>query len=152
MKKNYIYLGLLLIATVFITLLFSTIYSKEENKICYLYEKLNKITSEEFAEYILENPDSIIYISDKSNVANNKFEKKFVNKLEKLGLIENIVYLDKEDITKSLIETLSKDYAYEYKEKELPVLIVIIDNEVVDTIKVNKNSNADTIIDYEVFK
>ena len=152
MKKNYIYLILLLVGTVFVTLLFADIYNNEENKLCYLYGKLNKITSEEFTEYIMENPDSIIYIADKSNITNNKIEKKFISKLEKLGLIENIVYFDKEEISSSIKKTLSEKYSYNYKESQLPVILVIIDSAVIDIAQINEDSNVDTIIDYGVFE
>ena len=98
MKKNYIYLLILLIATVGLTFLFSTIYNREVNFVSYSYEKLNKITSAEFEEYMIENPETIIYISSKNDLHNNKFEKKFIKKLENLNLLENTIYLRLHDV------------------------------------------------------
>ena len=91
MKKNYIYLAVLLAATVGLTFLLSSIYNKEVNSVSYSYEKLNKITSDEFEEYMMENPDTIVYVSDKNDLINNKFEKKFIKKLENLNLLENTI-------------------------------------------------------------
>ena len=102
MKKNYVYLAVLLIATVALTLFLSSLYKRETLENSYLYEKLNKITATEFEEYMLEHPDTIIYIANKNDLDNNKFEKKFENKLEKLNLLENIIYIEKEEVTSSL--------------------------------------------------
>lgn len=152
MKKNYIYLLILLVATVVVTLLLSNLYKKEVNGISYSYNKLNKIIATEFEEYIIEHPDTIIYIADKTNLDNNKFEKKFVNKLEKLGLIENAIYIEKEEINSDLEKKLKKDYSYKYSEEKLPVIIVINDGKLIQTSVVDKSSIADTIIDYGVFE
>jgi len=152
MKKNYIYLLILLVATVFVTLLLSNLYKKEVNGISYSYDKLNKIIATEFEEYIIEHPDTIIYIADKTNLDNNKFEKKFVNKLEKLGLIENAIYIEKKEINSDLEKKLKENYSYKYSEEKLPVIIVINDGKLIQTSVVDKSSIADTIIDYGVFE
>ena len=152
MKKNYVYLALLLIGTVAMTFIFSNMYKKESTDTSYLYNKLNRITAEEFSEYMIENPDTIIYIVDKENSENYKFEKKFMSKLEKLGLIENVVCLEKQEISSSLEKKLEDDYSYIYNEKVLPIIIVINDNKIIGTSVVTENSNVDTIIDYGVFE
>ena len=152
MKKNYIYLTILLIVTVIITLSLSNLYKRETTEISYSYEMLNKITANEFEEYMIEHPDTIIYIADKTNLDNNKFEKKFVNKLEKLNLLENVVYIEKEEMTKKIEELLKKNYSYEYKEKNLPIIIVISDAKVIENSIVQKDSDVNTIINYEVFE
>ena len=137
MKKNYIYLTILLIATVIITLFLAS---------------LNKITANEFEEYMIEHSDTIIYIADKTDLNNNKFEKNFVKKLEKLNLLENVIYIEKEEITDKLEEVLKENYSYEYKEKNLPTIIVVSDTEVVEKSIVEEDSNVDTIINYGVFE
>ena len=152
MKKNYIYLTILLIVTVIITLFLSNLYKRETTEISYSYEMLNKITANEFEEYMIEHPDTIIYIADKTNLDNNKFEKKFVNKLEKLNLLENVVYIEKEEMTKKIEELLKKNYSYEYKEKKLPIIIVISDAKVIENSIVQKDSDVNAIINYEVFE
>ena len=152
MKKNYIYLAVLLVATVGLTFLFSTIYNKEVNSVSYSYEKLNKITSVEFEEYMMENPDTIVYVSDKNDLSNNKFEKKFVKKLENLNLLENAIYIEKEEINNKFKELLKTNYDYKIDEKKLPMIIVVDNGEVVQSVIIDTNSSVETIIDYEVFK
>ena len=72
MKKNYFILTILIIVTCVFTLLLANLYKKENNQVSYLYEKLNKITSTEFDEYMIEHPDTIVYISSKYNLQNEK--------------------------------------------------------------------------------
>ena len=79
MKINYIYLTILIFCTVVLTFFLSFLYKRDEIKTSYSYEKLNKITATEFKEYMIEHPDTIIYIADKNNLNYNKFEKKLIN-------------------------------------------------------------------------
>lgn len=152
MKKNYIYLLILLLATALITLLLAGIYKKEVIHNCYAYENMNKIIPDEFEVYMQENPDTIIYIGNKNNLENNKFEKKLVEKLENLNILENIIYIEKEEIDVSLKNILKENYNFNYNENKIPVLIVIIDNKIIQTSIVDENSIVDTIINYEVFE
>lgn len=152
MKKNYIYLIILLLVTIALTFLFSFIYKNKVVETSYLYENLNKITSEEFEEYMIEHPDTIIYISEKTNLDNNKFEKKLIKKLEKHNLIENTVYIDKEEINASIEQKLLKEYSYKYNSNNLPVIIMIDNGKVIQSSIIDKNVSVDTIIDYEVFE
>lgn len=152
MKRNYIYLLILLIGTVGLTFLLSFLYKNEDAKLSYSYEKLNRITSDEFEGYMLEQSDVIIYISDKTNLNYNKFEKKLIKRFEKLNLIKNVIYIDKTDMDESLQKKLSENYSYKYNEEKLPVILVINDGVFVESAEVSENSAVETIINYEVFK
>ena len=113
---------------------------------------MNKITSTEFEEYLIEHPDTIIYISDKNDLNNNKFEKKLVSKLEKLNLLRFVIYIEKEEISGSFQKFLKEQYSYKYSEGNLPVIIVVNDGKTIQIAEVDKNSNVNDIIDYEVFE
>lgn len=153
MTKKYIYLTILILSTIALTLLLSYIYKKETTiETSYSYENLNKITSSEFDEYILENPDTIIYIADKNDISNNKFEKKFIKKLEKLNLLDNIVYIDKTEITKKFKKNLSSEYSYNYNGKKLPIILITNDKQIVQVSLIDEYSDVNTVIDYGVFE
>ena len=153
MKKNYIYLIALIVVTVVLTLFLSALYKGEVVvKTSYSYEKMNRITAEEYDEYMIEHQDTIIYIADKLNLENNKFEKKLINKLEKLNLLKNTIYIEKEDISESLKKNLKKDYSYDYDESKLPTIIVVNDGVLSQISFVDENSNVNDIVDYEVFE
>ena len=152
MKKNYISLFMLILVTIIITLSLSVLYKQKFSITTYSFDKLNKITSQEFNEYIIENPNTILYIGDKTNDKTNKIEKKFVTKLESLNLLENTIYIEKEEITPGLEKILKEKYKYTYDEEKLPFVLVIIDGKVIQSEEIRKNSNIDTFINYEVFK
>ena len=90
---------MLILVTIIITLSLSVLYKQKFSITTYSFDKLNKITSKEFNEYIIENPNTILYIGDKTNDKTNKIEKKFVTKLESLNFLENTIYIEKEEIT-----------------------------------------------------
>lgn len=152
MKKNYIYLAILLTATVCLTFLLSSIYNKEVNTVSHSYEKLNKITSAEFEEYMMENTETIVYVSDKNDLRNNKFEKNFIKKLESLNLLENTIYIEKEEINNKFKSLLKTTYGYKLDERKLPIIFVIDNGEIAQSTIVDKNANVENIIDYGVFE
>lgn len=153
MTKKYIYLVVLILSTMLVTLFLSYLYKKETNvEFSYAYSTLNRITASEFDEYILENPDSIIYISDSSDLSNNKFEKKFIKKIEKKNLMENIVYIEESEVTNSLQKKLEDKYSYKYNKKALPVILVFVDAELIEISTIEVDSSVDSIIEYEVFE
>lgn len=152
MKKNHIVLALLILVTIIVTLSLSVIYRQKFSITAYSFDRLNKITAEEFNEYMIENPNVIIYIGDKTNYTYNKIEKKFINKLEKSNLLESTIYIEKEEVKTKLSKILKENYKYTYNENKLPVILVIIDGEVIQTENLTKTSNPETIINYEVFE
>jgi len=151
-KKNYYILVVLLAVTASLTLWLSNIYINKEKLTSDFYQYSNKITPDEFDEYIIENSEAIIYISDKFDLTKGNFEKKLKNKIEELNLKQNLIYINKGDIDKKFLNKLKKDYEINIDMKKMPIIIVIIDGKVVNNLSVNANSNVDTLIRYEVFQ
>lgn len=151
-KKNYYILVLLLVVTAGLTLFLSNLYLNKEKLVSNFYEYANKITPEEFDVYMTENSDVIIYISDKYDLTNETFEKKFENKINNLNLKENLIYLDKKEIDKEFLSKLKKVYNINIELDNTPIIVVIIDEEVVKNISITNDSHVDTIIEYEAFE
>lgn len=151
-KKNYYILLGLILGTIFLTLSLSYIYINKDKTISNFYMYSNKITSEEFDEYIIENPNLIVYISDKYNLSYEDFEKKFEKKINELNLKDNLVYIDKSSLSKKFLSDLEKKYNLNINRKKLPIIIVISDKRIIKTIFVEPTSDVETIIDYEVFE
>ena len=151
-KYNYIIYVVLLIVTIIVTLLLANLYKKEEPTISYSYENLNKINADEFNEYMTEHDDVIIYVGSMYSTSTNKVEKKLISEIEKQNLLENTIFIEKEEINEELEKTLSKDYKYKYNENKLPVLIIVIDGELEKIVNITKKLDYKTAIDYEVFK
>lgn len=152
MNKKYIYLTILVLVTVFLTLMLSALYKAKVSNYSYASQKLNQITSKEFNEYMVEHSDVIIYISDSKDFSNNKFEKKLIANFEKHNLLDSIIYIDKSEFDKSLKESFYNNYEYKYNKNQLPVIILVNDGKKEQVSFIDENSIVEEIIDYEVFK
>ena len=151
-RKNYYILVVLLTVTVLLTFWLSNLYLNKEKLVSNFYEYSNKITPEDFDEFMTENSDAIIYISDKYDLTNETFEKKFANKIDELNLKHNSIYIDKNDIDRNFLNKLKKTYNINMDLENLPVVVVVIDKKVVRNVSISNDSNVDTIVEYEVFE
>ena len=105
-KKNYYILAVLLGVTAILTLSLSSVYKNRDKLLSNFYNYSNKITSEEFDEFLLERSDLIIYISDKYDVTNEYFERRLEKKIDELNLKDNLVYIDKGELNKKFLKVL----------------------------------------------
>ncbi len=151
-KKNYLILAVLLVVTILLTLMFSNIYKNKEKLVSAFYLESNNIAPNEFDEYLMENPDLIIYVSDKYDLSHEKFEEDFENKLKDLNIKNNLVYIDKNEIDKSFINKLKNEYDVNIDISKTPLIIVMVEKSVTKVVQVSNDSNVDSIINYEVFK
>ena len=151
-KKNYIILVILIVITVLLTFILFDIYRNKDKVTSDFYRYSNKITNEEFDEYILESSDLIIYISDKYDLANQNFENKFKNKIDSLNLKNKLIFIDKEELNSKFLNELKNKYGLNINLNELPIIIVIIDKKIIKTVKVEYDSDVNSIIEYEVFE
>lgn len=151
-KKNYYILVVLLVFTVLLTLWLSDLYMNKEKLTSDFYNYANVITPEDFDEFMTENSDVIIYISDKYDLSHNTFEKKFESKIDELNLKHNLIYIDKEDMDSKFLNKLKKSYKINIDLEGLPIVIAIIDEKVIRNISVTSSSDVDTLIEYEAFE
>ncbi len=151
-KKNYFILIILVAATIFLTLFLSKIYINKNRKVSDFYSYSNKITVEGFKEYINENQEAIIYISDKYDLKHESFESKFKSNIDNLNLKNKVIFIEQSDIDYDYKNKLKEDYNIDLDLSRYPILIVIIDNKLVSMDYIDDNSNADTIIDYSDFE
>ena len=151
-KKNYFILVVLLVVTVLITLVLSNLYLNQEKAVSSFYEYSNKLSSKEFEQFITENSDAIVYISDKYDLDNEFFEKKLKNKIDDLGLKKNLIFIDKNNVNKKFIKKMKKEYGINIKIEESPILLVIIDDKVDKNVIIDNKTQVDGLIEYEDFE
>lgn len=151
-KKDYFVLAVLLVMTVILTFSLANIYKNKEKYSTNLYETANKITANEFDEFMMENSDAIIYISDKFDLRNEKFEIDFNKKLEKENLSHLLVYLDKKDVSKKVEKNFKNKYNITLNLKKIPIIIFKTDGKIEKVINIEKMYDIDSMIDYEVYK
>lgn len=151
-KKNYIILIVLVVSTVFVTLFISDVYLQKSKKESICYQYLNRIMLTELDEYIIENPNSIIYISDKYDLSNEHFEKEFKDNIEQLNLKNNVVFIDKSDLTSSVRKELKNKYNVDIPDVNNSIVLMFIDSKVTNIVIVDDNTNAYDFIDYGAFE
>lgn len=151
-KKNYYILAVLIVITILLTLSLASLYNNRDKMASKFYNYANKITSEEFDEYMLENQDLLIYISDKFDLSNEKFENSFEKKLDSLNLKDKLIYIDKDQLSKKFLNNLKDKYNIRIDKNKLPIIIVILDKKIIKSMQVFYNSDVEDIIDYGVFE
>ena len=151
-KKNYIYVVILIVVTFILVLSLSNIYTSKNKLTTDFYQYSNIITSNEFENFIFENPDSIIYISDKYDLKYAKFENDLKNIIDALNIKNNFVYMDKEYLSSEFINKLKTKYNVSLQYDKKPIVLFIVNKEIIKVIDVDVNTDATTFIDYEVFK
>ena len=149
--KNYVFLLLIIVFTVFITLFVSTLYKDSKRIVTDFYSYSNKITNKDFELYITENPNTIIYIYDKYNNSRKEFEENLKNQLETKYLTNNFVYMDKRELNKNLINYIKNNYGVQLKYNGKPVILIITDDEATSMIEVDEEANVDSL-NLEVFE
>lgn len=150
-KKNYMILVVLLAVTTFLTLFLSNIYKNKEKLTSNFYEYANKITPESFDEFMTENEDVIIYIGDKYDLTLETVEKELSEKIDELNLKHNLIYIDKSYVDKKFIKKL-KGYDINIDLDKLPVVVVVVEEEVLKNVRLNSNTDIDELIAGEIFE
>ena len=149
-KSNYIKLVLLIAVTIAITFLFVYFYNEIKNKNL-MANYLDQITVEDIDQYILEHPDTILYIKYKDQNL-SLFESDLKRKVEKNNLSDDIVYVLYGSNDISAISKILRKYNFNKDIGDNSLILVMI-NKKIQTYKIiSKNEKMDDFIDYEVFK
>lgn len=122
--KNYIILGVVLLVSlglVYYFHLWFKAYNENElsNKIMDKY--MDNINYNELDNYLVENNNSIIYVSVLNNNEIREFEKKFRTLFRKKKIDNNVLYMD---VTNDLME-----FNHKYSNINVPSIMIFIDGE-----------------------
>ena len=131
--KNYIILGIVIVVTMLILYYFYMwvdVYKESKVNIPIMDKYMTVINYNELDNYVVENPDTIVYVSVLENDEIRQFEKKFKNKY-KHDLIDNdVLYMNvTDDISdKSLKDGMvSKYFVNGLNITNVPCLLVFKD-------------------------
>ena len=136
--KNRILLAFICIVTLFA--LFLTI-RLNKNRLQDLSDKsyvsgyLTEITYESINDYVVENPNAIIYVSDSNDSKSTEFEKIFSKAIKKYNLESSIYYININD-------TNIVDLFYQ----NAPEIVIYKDGAVSEVIDANTISTYDELI------
>ena len=137
--KNYFILGIILASSIFIVLYINKLYLSTKNNDNILNGFIKEIKIQEIDNYIIENPNFIIYLGYKNN-DNKSFEKKFKKLVTKYDLQRDIVFIDINQFNDVAFNEFCNKYAGELLNKDSS--LIIIDNQkVIDVLDITKENS-----------
>ena len=103
--KNYIILTVVFLATIILVLFLADKYDQRiKNKTgnTIMSDFLSQVTNEEFDNYILENPNVIVYLASISDEKLNIFENNFKEFITHNELTNSVVQINSDELDKNI--------------------------------------------------
>ena len=141
--KNYILLSIVLILTIVVVInlfLWKNTYEKNKLQTPILDDYLLVINYNELNNYLVENKDAIIYVSELNDESIRLFENKFKNIINKNNLNNKILYLDLTEVLKenNIVKEINKKYGKEMT--EVPTIVIIKDGKISSSYNIKENN------------
>ncbi len=129
--KNYILLFILVGITVFLTYYCCDLYNKHHKK---SYSStfstfITEIKEDDIENYVLENPNVVLYISDKTDETLESSEKKMKNFLTEKNVYSYFVYINVSKELDNKLENFQENYNVNLDFQDIPILIAFQDGE-----------------------
>jgi hypothetical protein len=142
--KSYAILGLvclLFIGLILYLCKWYDVYDQYQKEIPVIRDSLQEIVSDDLEHYVLENPNSLIYICTSSDEQCRNFEKKFKKLIEKEELGDEIIYLNVTDVDQeAFVNNFNAKYA---KKKQLttnyPAIVLFDEGKAVRILQAKKD-------------
>lgn len=136
-KKNYIIVCAIFIASIFLVATLAHWYKgyKQYNlDIPEIDGYINEISEKELNNYLVENTESILYLSRADDSRSREFEKDLKKFIKKYNLRDNMTYinLSKVENLSKFIKTFNKKYATDKELKGYPSIIIIKNGKILD--------------------
>lgn len=134
--KNYFLLAVILILTIIVVIYFFIWHNNnEENnlKLPIMDKYLRVINYNELDNFLVENKDSVIYISILNNKEIRNFEKKFKVLINDYSLNSSILYLN-------LNEKTNDTFKLENKSIQVPSIIIYKNGEIISYFNIKENN------------
>ena len=153
--KNYIILGIVIIFTIFILYYFYMwvdVYKESKINIPIMDKYMSVINYNELDNFIVENPNSIVYVSVLENEDIREFEKKFKVKYKNNQINNEVLYMN---ITSDIVDSnLKKEMMYKYSVNSLnitsvPLIMVFEDGKLSSIYSISDNNyDIDKVVVY----
>ena len=135
--KNYIYLSIIVIASIFIIFYlyrWYDTYRESKLNISIMNNYLSVINYNELDDYIIENKNAIIYVSKLGDEKINKFEKSFKNRVVENDLRNSMLYLD---VTNDNFDVVKEKLQIN---TSLPCIVVYTNGKITDVYSITNNN------------
>lgn len=147
--KNYFILALVVILSGIIVYVLATVYTNKkryDEKENHVLSFLKEIYVDDFENFIIENPDIIIYINRSDNSKNKKLEKKLKKDIIKRNYEQDIIYIDSSEMSNNFIDVLNN--YIDSKLNIIPNVLIIKDGKIGNVMYINSNTTSTEIIDF----
>lgn len=139
-RKNYLIVALMAIIVVILVLYLAKLYmnSNSDQKHSLMSNYLSNVTVQELDNYLLENPNIIIYWADNEDLSNSRFEKGLKKYLIEHDLQRYFVFVNTHGLTIEEIKKIADKYLdAELKNKNIdletmPNFLFVEDGKIVD--------------------
>ena len=144
-KKNYIILGIVILVSLLIIYYFYmwvSAYKDAKENVPVLDNYMNVINYNELDNYIVENPDSIIYVSVVDDIEINKFDKKLANSIKNNDFNKDVLYMNITETIKddSIKRKMIEKYSLKYADiTDVPNIIVFEDGKLISIYNIKDN-------------
>ena len=135
--KNYIYLSIIVIASIFIIFYlyrWYDTYRESKLNISIMNNYLSVINYNGLDDYIIENKNAIIYVSKLGDEKINKFEKSFKNMVVENDLRNSMLYLD---VTNDNFDIVKEKLQIN---TSLPCIVVYTNGKITDVYSITNNN------------
>ena len=144
--KNYIYLLVICVISIFMMLFICNVYndySRSKFNSSIMRDSLTVINYNELDDYIIENKDAVLYVSVLGDEDIYNFEKKFRNKVTYNNLHDSILYLD---VTDEDADSLRSKFGID---ANFPYLVVYTNGKITDIYNISDNAyDGNKVIKY----
>ena len=145
-KKNYFIVLAIGAVTIAVVLYVATLYknTKFNDEKSVISDYLFNINVEELDNYLLENPDVVIYWANSEDLENAKFEKKLKKLIIKKDLQKQFIFLEVKGIEDKTILDVEKKYLTKNASlNNYPLILIVKDGKINEVIKSSQNIDID---------
>lgn len=147
-KKNYVILGIVILVSLLIVYylyMWFTAYTATKEGEAILDKYMTVINYNELDNYLVENPDGIIYVGILNDEEISKFERKFKNSIKNSKINKEVLYLNITDEISNVnkVKEMKERYTVNYADITNVPNIMVFENGEIKTIYSIKDNGYD---------
>lgn len=147
-KKNYVILGIVILVSLLIVYylyMWFTAYTATKEGEAILDKYMTVINYNELDNYLVENPDGIIYVGILNDEEISKFERKFKNSIKNSKINKEVLYLNITDEISNVnkVKGMKERYTVNYADITNVPNIMVFENGEIKTIYSIKDNGYD---------
>lgn len=152
--KNYfivLVISILTLVALFLSCNYYKNYQKYQDETNSPISTLSEIKGDELNNYLVENHNIMLYLS---NNYDNELEKEFVKKLEKKEYISDVVYINTSELDQNFYDNLTNYFEENVTfNKENHTLLIVKNGKIVKVLNINKDTvkNIDKNIEKDFY-